>query len=110
MPSYRPIGPDKSSPSKKVSNTKNNDIIWTVILILTLILVLCQSVIAILQTNNFLNLLMFGFMIWIFLKQKYSKMELKFFMAINALSLVMDIVLLFVRKSYFWTEKPHTLL
>jgi hypothetical protein len=110
VPSYRSIGPDKNSPSKKVSNTKNNDIIWTSILVLTLILVLCQSVIAILQTYNFLNLVMLGLMIWIFLKQKYSKKELKFFMTINALSFVMDVALLIVRKSYFWTEKPHTLL
>ncbi len=82
---------------------------WTAILILTLTLVLCQSVIAILQINSFLNLLMLGLIIWMFLKQRYSKMELKFFTAINGLSFVLDVVFLFVRKSYFWPQKSNTL-
>jgi hypothetical protein len=83
---------------------------WTAILILTLTLVLCQSVIAILQINNFLNLLMLGLIIWMFLKQRYSKTELKFFTAINGLSFVLDVVFLFLPKSYFWPQKSNTLL
>ena len=50
-----------------------------------------------------------GFVILTFLKQKYSKIELKAFLAGNGFSIVLDVVFLLLNKSYFWGEQQSAL-
>jgi hypothetical protein len=101
-PSFHSIGPDKNSPSKRISNPKPNDIIFAVIFQLTLFLLLIQTTIAIFYRASFLNLVVLGFVTLTFLKQKYSKIELKAFLVMNAFSILLDAVFLLLNKSYFW--------